>query len=182
MEKRLADALRDRRLTAGLSLRELASLSGVSKAMITKIEGGRSSPTAGLLGRLCAGLNITLSSLMRTVEEPPSTTFRATDQPSWQDPESGLVRTLVAPALHETRVEIARVRLPGGAMIPYDIVPIHGIRQHIVMLSGNLKLTRGSDVIDLGAGDCLFTVVDRPTRFETPEAEAAEYLVIQEAM
>ncbi|MFS2051678.1 helix-turn-helix domain-containing protein, partial [Variovorax sp. CT11-76] len=46
------------RQTQGLSLSELAERSGVSKAMISKVERAQSSPTAVLLGRLAAGLGV----------------------------------------------------------------------------------------------------------------------------
>jgi transcriptional regulator with XRE-family HTH domain len=182
VEKRLAAGVREKRLAAGLSVRELAERSAVSKAMIARIESGGASPTASLLGRLCGGLGITLSTLMRTTEEPSSATFRAAEQPTWQDPESGLLRTLVAPALRETRVEIAKLLLPAGASVNYPFVPARAIRQHIVMVSGHLSFTFGTDTTDLGPGDCLFAVIDRPTRLQAAGPAAAEYLVIQETM
>jgi basic membrane lipoprotein Med (substrate-binding protein (PBP1-ABC) superfamily) len=71
----MAAELRRRREELGLSLGGLSELSGVSKAMIGKIEAGGTSPTAGLLGRLCAGLGITLSALMAAAEEYPDVKF-----------------------------------------------------------------------------------------------------------
>jgi transcriptional regulator with XRE-family HTH domain len=182
VEARLASGLREQRLAAGLSLRDLADRSGVSKAMIARVESGGASPTAGLLGRLCGGLGVTLSTLMRSIDEPASTAFRAAEQPAWKDPESGLLRTLLAPALRETRVEIAKLLLPGGAAVNYPFVPARAIRQHIVMLSGRLRFTAGNESTDLGPGDCLFAVIDRPTRLEAIGPAPAEYLVIQETM
>ena len=51
-EKRLAQRLRDEREQRGWSLGDLAERSGVSKAMLSKIERSEASPTAALLGRL----------------------------------------------------------------------------------------------------------------------------------
>ncbi|MEK9970656.1 MAG: helix-turn-helix transcriptional regulator, partial [Ferrovibrio sp.] len=59
--------MKARREEQGLSLADLAERSGVSKAMISRIERREASPTAALLGRLCAGLDITLSGLMAAV-------------------------------------------------------------------------------------------------------------------
>lgn len=180
MERQLAAGLREQRLAAGLSLRELAEQSGVSKAMIARVEAGGASPTASLLGRLCGGLGVTLSTLMRSVDEPPSTTFRADEQPTWQDPHSGLLRTLVAPALRETRVEIAKLCLPAGTAVDYPFAPARAIRQHIVILSGRLGFAAGDTTTELAPGDCLFAVIDRPTRLEAVGPTNVEYLVIQE--
>ncbi len=61
IEAGIAAAIRRERDARGWSLAALAERSGVSKAMLSKIELGQSSPTAGLLGRVCAGLGITMS-------------------------------------------------------------------------------------------------------------------------
>ncbi len=180
IEARIAANLKARRETLGLSLAQLAARSGVSKAMIGKIEAGTSSPTAGLLGRLCAGLGVTLSTLMNSVEAAGTAHFPSDVQPSWKDPETGLVRTLVAPVSSRSNVEIARLRLPPGSAIEYSLVPESPIRQHIVMLSGQVIFTIGGQSTRLSAGDCLFAVIDRPTHFQVPSSSTAEYLVIQE--
>jgi len=52
------------RQSQGLSLADLAERSGVSKAMISKVERAQSSPTAVLLGKLAAGLGVPLAQLL----------------------------------------------------------------------------------------------------------------------
>src|SRR5436305_735088 len=52
----------------GWSLAALAAKSGVSKAMISKIERGEASPTATLLGRLSGAFGLTLSTLLARAE------------------------------------------------------------------------------------------------------------------
>ncbi|MEO8540775.1 MAG: XRE family transcriptional regulator [bacterium] len=180
IEQRISANLKGRREALGLSLSQLAERSGVSKAMIGKVETGVSSPTAGLLGRLCAGLGVTLSTLMNSVEAPGSTHFPAHTQPSWRDPETGLQRTLVAAMTSQSGIEIARLTLPAGTVVEYALVPATPIRQHIYMLAGTVNFTIGGESTLLSPGDCLFAVIDRPTRFEVPASGPAEYLVIQE--
>jgi transcriptional regulator with XRE-family HTH domain len=180
IEARIAANLKARRELLGLSLAQLAARSGVSKAMIAKVESQASSPTAGLLGRLCGGLGVTLSTLMNSVEAAGVTYFPAPAQPSWGDPETGLLRTLVIGASAASRLEIARLRLPAGTIVDYPTVTQTPIRQHIYMLAGRLTYTIGGRATVLGPGDCLFAVIDRPTRFDVPADGPAEYLVIQE--
>ena len=50
------ERLRSERQGRGWSMDRLAEASGVSRAMISKIERGQSSPTAVLLGKLSAAL------------------------------------------------------------------------------------------------------------------------------
>lgn len=181
IESRIAANLRAQREDRGLSLGQLAARSGVSKAMIAKVESGASSPTAGILGRLCAGLGVTLSSLMRAAESADLGLHPASSQPSWRDPETGLLRVLVAPASPRSGVEIARIILPAGAAVDYEKVPARTIRQHVVGVSGRLRFTIGDEVNEMGPNDCLFAVIDRPTRLEAVGPGPAEYYVIQEA-
>jgi transcriptional regulator with XRE-family HTH domain len=180
IETRIAANIRARREELGLSLGQLAERSGVSKAMIAKVESCASSPTAALLGRLCAGLGVTMSSLMAAAEGNRLSFFPAAHQPSWSDPETGLVRTLVAPSSPESAVEIARLRLPQGAFVEYPMVPSRQVRQHILGVTGTLRFTIGGEATSIAAGDCLFAIIDRPTRLESIGPGHADYYVIQE--
>ena len=54
LDKAIGSRLKELRVKAGLSLNELAARSGVSRAMIGRVERAESSATASLLGKLCA--------------------------------------------------------------------------------------------------------------------------------
>ena len=180
LDARMAERLRARRLELGLSLGELAERSGVSKAMIAKVESHVSSPTAGVLGRLCAGLGITMSALMAAVETEEATLLAADDQPRWRDAATGLERTAVSPSASFSGVDVARLLLPPRTVVEYPAPPSVGYAQHIVGLAGCVRFTVGQASFDVGAGDCVAARIDRPTRFEVQGDEAAEYLVILE--
>ncbi len=175
---RIAARLRARRLELGHSLAEVATASGVSKAMIAKVERGAASPTAGVLGRLCAGLGITMSALMAAVEGEDATRLAAADQPVWRDPDSGLERTAVSPRTPSSAVEVARLRLPAGAAVAYPAPPSVAHGQHIVGIRGRLRFTVGDRSFDVDPGDCVAARIDRPTRLEALGDEPAEYLVV----
>jgi len=180
IEARMADRLRARRSELGLSLGELAERSGVSKAMIAKVEAGTSSPTAGVLGRLCGGLGITMSALMASVESEDATQLRAGDQPRWRDRASGLERVAVSPRSAFSDVEVARLTLATGAVVDYPTPPSVAYAQHLVGVSGTVRFTIGRRSFEISPGDCVAARIDRPTRFEVLGDEPAEYLVIVE--
>ncbi len=52
LEKNIGHSLKALRMRRAMTLDQLASASGVSRAMISKIERGEASPTAVLLARL----------------------------------------------------------------------------------------------------------------------------------
>ena len=81
LASRLAERLRGEREARGWSLNDLAERSGVSRAMISRIERGEASPTAVLLGRLSGAFGLTLSNLLARIENAGERVRRAKDQP-----------------------------------------------------------------------------------------------------
>ncbi|HYM34435.1 MAG TPA: XRE family transcriptional regulator [Steroidobacteraceae bacterium] len=178
MEKRIADGLKLRRDELELSVTDLAEKSGVSRAMISKIERLEASPTAALLGRLCNGLGITLSSLIASAETAASPPIaRAGDQPVWRDPGTGLLRTMISPRNTSSRVEIVQLELPVGVEVHYEPVR-NSYDQHLVILQGKLSLVEGEDEFELHAGDCMHSRVDVAHTFSNRGRGPCKYLVV----
>ena len=178
IEARIASRLKARREELALSLADLAGRSAVSKAMISRIERRETSPTAALLGRLCAGLDITLSGLMAAVEDKNLVLLPAAAQPVWRDPETGFERRAVTPAGTGSSVEIVQATLPPGAKISYPALPAGAYDQHILGVSGVLRFSSGDDHFDIAAGDCLHCALDQPHVFTNETGEPCRYLVI----
>jgi transcriptional regulator with XRE-family HTH domain len=178
LEDRIAERLRGQRASLGWSLAELADRSGVSKAMLARVERGEANPTAALLGRVCRGLGITLTALMAAAEHADTTLWRAADQPVWADPGTGLTRQVVGTPIAAGGAEIARLTLPAGTVVSYDVAPLRALHQHLLMEAGMLRYGIGDRSFDLAAGDCLAVRVDRPTRFEVLGDQPAHYLVV----
>jgi transcriptional regulator with XRE-family HTH domain len=178
MERRIADGVKKRREQLGLSVNDLGERSDVSRAMISKIERLEASPTAALLGRLCNGLGITLSSLIASAETsagPPIS--RAGDQPVWRDPDTGLLRTMVSPRNSGSRAEIVHVELPMGAEVKYDTMPQPHYDQHVYVLQGKLTMKFGDEEVELNSGDCVRSRFDAPHTFANRGRSACKYLV-----
>lgn len=178
LERRIAQRLRDRREFLGLSLDQLAALSGVSRAMIARVERRESSPTAGLLGKLCNGLGITLSSVMADIELPTHAVSRKAAQLVWQDPETRYRRRLVSPPGTGSSVEIVEIELPPGARIAYDPSRALDYDQHVLVLDGALTLVIGQATVALHPGDCAQMTLDDGLVFANQGPAEARYLVI----
>src|SRR5271156_6491942 len=89
---RLAGRLRELRRARRWSLDELAALSGVSRASLSRIENGEVSPTASVRGRLAGAHGTTVSRLLADIEgDAPAFVARA-DQREWVDPATGFRR------------------------------------------------------------------------------------------
>jgi len=176
---RLAARLSELRQEQGWSLEELAERSGISRATLSRMERGDTSPTASLLGRLCTAYGRTMSRLLAEIENDPPQLMRRLDQPLWTDPETGFRRRTVSPPAHGYRAELMAGKLPAHAAIAYDAPSIPGLEQHIWMLAGLLDLTLDSVTHRLATGDCLRFRLFGATRFSCPGPEAASYVIAQ---
>jgi transcriptional regulator with XRE-family HTH domain len=172
----LADALRAARDERRLSVSQLADASGVSRAMIGKIERGDSQPTAALLARLAAALGLTLSELVARAEGDGGRLMRAADQPTWTDPATGYVRRAVSPPAGRP-LELIDVVLPAGATVELPAASYELIHQQIWVLEGHLTFREGETLHELDAGDCLQLGPPAPCAFINPTAEPCRYLV-----
>jgi transcriptional regulator with XRE-family HTH domain len=177
IESRLATRIKAEREARGWSLGELAKRSGVSKAMISKIERGESSPTAMLLGHLSGAFALTVSTLLARAEGAVSRLVRAHEQAVWQDPETGFRRTAVSPEGAGT-IQLVRCELRPGSSIAYPASSYAFIHQQIWMLRGILHFIEGEETHELRDGDCLQLGSPTDCRFENRQRKSCIYLVV----
>ncbi|MEJ1127240.1 helix-turn-helix domain-containing protein [Variovorax sp. CCNWLW225] len=174
----IAGRLLGLRQAKGLSLAELASLSGVSKAMISKVERAESSPTAVLLGRLAAGLGVPLAQLLTEDKGSPRRLRARAQQEVWRDPEAGYLRRQIAERGANGGVEMVEIELPRSAQVGYPRWSGKPYRQCLWMLEGALRVDYGDERFELAEGDCLDFGVDRPLVFKALGRTGCRYLLV----
>jgi transcriptional regulator with XRE-family HTH domain len=178
LDRAIGFRLKELRVKAGLSLNELAARSGVSRAMIARIERAESSATATLLGKLCAALDVTLSAVVGLSDRPPERLARRVDQPVWRDPETGYRRRHASAQHAASGVEIMVIDLPEGKRVSYSPWGRRAYTQQLLLLQGQLTVFVGEIRFDLDEGDCLDFDVMRPVAFENSGRTTANYIVI----
>ena len=161
----------------GWTLEVLAARTGISRATLSRLERGELSPTATMLGALCAQYGWTISRLMAEAENGPPAVVRAQDQVIWKDPETGYVRRIVSPPNPHLKGELVEVALPVGASITYDVSPLPGLEHHLWMLSGALHLEIQGATYQLKQGDCVRYVLSGASRFECRGKRPVRYLI-----
>lgn len=172
----LARALAESRAARRLSRSALAERSGVSRAMIAKIEQGRAQPTAALLGKLSGALGMTLSELVGRAEQSPGRLSRRAEQPVWTDPATGYRRRAVSPSTGGP-LELVEVELPAGAQVAFPADTYAFVQHQIWVLEGHLRFREGETEHDLDAGDCLELGPPQPCAYLNPTGEPCRYLV-----
>jgi transcriptional regulator with XRE-family HTH domain len=184
LDQRIAARVRERRAARRLSLDALAARSGVSRSMISLIERGESSPTAVVLEKLAAALDVTLASLFdaASIASAPAATgpiARRADQPQWRDPASGYLRRNVSPAGASPPTQIVEVHFPARRRVAFETgardIRIH---QQVWVLKGAIDITCGAERHRLREGDCLAMQLDRPTMFYNPTRKTSRYAVV----
>jgi transcriptional regulator with XRE-family HTH domain len=173
---RLAATVQAARVDRRLSVTELAEHSGVSRAMIGKIERGEVQPTAALLARLSGALELTLSELIARAEGEERRLVRAGDQRAWTDPETGYRRRVISPPCGGP-LELIEVDLPKGAEVAFAADTYTFIHQQIWVLEGRLTFHEGELTHTLEAGDCLQLGLPSACTFVNATRRSCRYLV-----
>ncbi|MFI8184666.1 XRE family transcriptional regulator [Actinacidiphila glaucinigra] len=180
VDARLAARLAELRDERGWSLDELATRTGISRSTLSRLERAEISPTAALLGRLCAAYERTMSRLLAEVESggEPAQLVRAADQRVWTDTPSGFERRSVSPPHPGLRAEIVEGVLRPGAAIAYEGPPVAGLEHHVWLREGALEVTIQGRAHRLAPGDCLRYRLWGTSRFHCPGPDAALYAVV----
>jgi transcriptional regulator with XRE-family HTH domain len=165
-----------RRSDLKLTLEDVSTRTGVSRAMISRIERAEVHASAVVLDKLCAGLGLSLSALF--ARDTASPLLRRADQPQWQDPLSGYVRREVAPSGTGSPVRIVEVDFPAHAEVVFEPHIHEGIEQHVWVLEGEMEITLGSSVYTLSAGDCLHMRLGAGNSFVNRGPKPARYAVV----
>jgi transcriptional regulator with XRE-family HTH domain len=174
---RLAHAVREARVSRGLSVSGLAEKATVSRAMISKIERAEVQPTAALLARLSGALGLTLTELIARAEaDDDRRLVRADEQPVWADPDTGYERRAVSPP-SAGLIELVTVDLPAGADVRFAADTYTFIDQLIWVLAGHLRFIEGDQIHELDVGDCLHLGEPKPCAFINPTEQVCSYLV-----
>jgi transcriptional regulator with XRE-family HTH domain len=165
-----------------LSLRDLAERSGVSAPMLSQVERGETSPTLSVAARIAAGLDLSLSQLLRLDEGGAVTVVRPADRRGGGG--GGHAYEILTPPLPGQRAEVSRhVLAPGASTGGPGDPPMHepGSRETALVERGTLVLVCDGDRHELSAGDCVTFDADLAHHFENPGDDEAALLAVVSA-
>jgi XRE family transcriptional regulator, regulator of sulfur utilization len=162
-----------------LSLRDLAERSGVSAPMLSQVERGETSPTLAVAERIAAGLELTLSQLLRLDESDGVSVVRASERRRAGGDDHRY--EVLTPPLPGLRAEVSLHGLaPGAATGQPEDPPRHepGSRETAIVDDGVLRLVCGGVAHDLERGDSVTFDADLPHHFENPGTGQARFYAI----
>jgi transcriptional regulator with XRE-family HTH domain len=162
-----------------LSLRDLAKRSGVSAPMLSQVERGETSPTLAIAERIAAGLDLSLSQLLRLDERGHVVVSRAGERRVRR--RRGHRTEELTPPLPGQRADVSHhVLEPGASTGRAGDPPLHepGARETAVVMSGEVALLIDDERHELATGDSVTFDADLPHRFANLGDERAEFLAV----
>jgi transcriptional regulator with XRE-family HTH domain len=162
-----------------LSLRDLADRSGVSAQMLSQVERGETSPTLAVAAKIAAGLELTLSQLLRLDEGQHVAVSRASERRSSR--RGGHVIEELTPPLPGQRADVSlHVLDPGATTGGASDPPMHepGSRETAVVLAGALALVLEGTRTELQEGDSVTFDADLPHHFENEGTEPTRFIAV----
>jgi len=177
--ERLGSRVKEIRKRRDMTLAALSERSGVSRAMLSKLERGEKNPTLVVAARIAEGFGVTLSGLLGTEERREVVVVPRERRMVMRDPETGFERQLLSPAFGARGVEFVRNVVPEGSSSGEFPPHRKGVEEHVVVERGRLRAVLGGDEYVLEEGDAVFFEADVPHRFDNAgEGECSYYLVI----
>ncbi len=173
----LAARLKALRAERDLSLDVLAQKSGISRATLSRLENGQTSPTAAQLAALCSAFGLTMARLMLMVEGAPPALVRRTAQPVWRTDDGLAEARAVCPPARDFSADVTEWHLFPGARLSYPDDRRPGTEHHLVMLSGTLDLTLAGETHRLSGGDAIRYRAIGASAFAAPDEAGARYLL-----
>jgi mannose-6-phosphate isomerase-like protein (cupin superfamily) len=152
--------------------------------MLSQVERGETSPTLAVASRIAAGLELSLSQLLRLDEGDGVTVVRASERRAGAARSNGHSYEVLTPPIPGQRAEVSLHTLkPGAATGGPDDPPIHepGSRETVVVEAGRLRLVCDGLGYDLEEGDSVTFDADLPHHFENPGRRDARFYAVVSA-
>ena len=175
---RLGERVRALRRERGWTLELLAERSGVSRAMISKLERGEKNPTLVVAARVAEGLGVSLSQLVGIEERREIVVVPRERRMVMRDPETGFERQLLSPSFGG-ELEFIRNVVPEGSTSGEFPPHPRGVEEYVVVEKGRLSAILGREEHVLEEGDAAYFKADVAHRFDNAGVgECSYYLVI----
>lgn len=170
--------LRLLRSERGMSLADLSARCGVSRAMLSQIEQGKSSPSIALGWKIANGLGVPFGALLGEPAEGDFVVQRAADTREVFSADRTLRSRALFPRGDRRTPELYELTLrPGGS----EDARAHalGTRELLHLHEGTMTVTCSGQRVELHVGDSLFFRADQPHRYENTGAHPVRcYLIM----
>lgn len=172
----VASSLRELREARNISMRTLATKSGLSANALSMIERGKTSPSVSTLYKLADALGVSITAFFGTQTEKKQIVFLKSDQRTRMSFTRGVFEALGGEQF-VGRVEPFMLTLESGAASgPHSIV--HTGHEFVFCLRGKLEYHVDKHVYQLEAGDSLLFASKLQHKWKNPGNTVTNALII----
>jgi transcriptional regulator with XRE-family HTH domain len=173
----VARNLRRIRTHRGYSFERLAKLSGVSRAMLSQIELGKSAPTIGLLWKIARALEVPFASLISSAGDHGTVVLRGSHSKRLSSADGSFTSRALFPFDSPRRVEFYELRIrPHGEERAEPHAP--GTTENLVVVDGAVEIEIASNVHRLRADDAILFEADVPHLYRNPTGKEIRLLLV----
>jgi len=177
---RIGRTAKRQREAAGMSLRMLATRSGISASMISDIERGAKSPTIVTVVRLAQALGVSAAALIDAGADPASRIriLRRADAPAGDHPAAW---QRLGPAAPGSRIDFVRMQIPPATTLGPSDAHAPGTMEHMHVATGTVRVHVGDEEAEMSAGDSCTCRTDVPHGIANPHPtqEALIYVILE---
>lgn len=171
----VARNVRAQRTSLAWTLDDLAARSGVSKGMLSQVEQARTNPSVATICRLATALGVSIASLVEAPEGPSARVVRAEEAVTlWTGGHQDSWARLLVGSGTSQQVELWDVRMVAGDGYASEGHP-SGTRELLLVIDGELTLELDGDPHQVGAGDAIAFVADRPHAYRNRGSAPLRY-------
>ncbi len=172
----VAKRLRELREGRGISMRQLATQSGLSANALSMIERGKTSPSVSTLYKLADALGVSITAFFGEESDKKQIVFLKSDQRTRMSFTRGVFEALGGETF-TGRVEPFMLTMESGASCgPHDI--IHSGHEFVFCLRGQLDYFVEKEMFRLEAGDSLLFASKLRHRWRNPSGNVTTALII----
>jgi transcriptional regulator with XRE-family HTH domain len=177
-EIRIGARLRERRLTRGLTMAEVAEQAGLTAGFISQLERDLTSVSLSSLYRICAVLGIRAGDL---IDDVPEGRLIRRDEQARRSLAMGETEHLLLSSRDERRFHVTESHIPPGGSAGEDLYTLPADVEVVYVLRGSLELRVGAETHMLEEGDTFSYSPRDPHTWRNP-SETEEAVVLWTAL
>jgi len=168
--------LRDLRETRGISMRTLATRSGLSANALSMIERGKTSPSVSTLYKLADALGVPITAFFGPEAEKKQVVFLKADERTRMSFSRGVFEGLGGEHFTGRVAPFVLTLESGSSSGPHDIV--HTGHEFVFCLRGQLEYKVEREVFLLSSGDSLLFASQMKHRWKNPGGTVTNALIV----
>jgi len=162
----------------GLTLDQVARLTGLSRNLLGQIELGKTAPSVSVVWKIAQAFEVHFSALLATAARLETRVLRVADAKRLISPDGRYSSRALYPFAEKPEAEFYELFLAAHSR---EDAQAHapGTRENLIVTSGRLELVAGDKKYELNEGDAIVFTADVPHSYVNPSNEECwMYLVM----